>query len=167
MPRGPRNLRIAADGVGLTQFGGVTLIEHFFQRIGLQGALSQHIRFAQRNNRYSVSESLKALLYPLVLGLGRIETTEPLRYNGVFHYLAGLPGYPEATSLRRFLERVARAGRNAPVQLDDRWGRGVLGPAARAIFDLDSTVLTVYGRQERAEVGYNPQKRGRPSYLPL
>jgi len=32
---------------------------------------------------------------------------------------------------------------------------------------LDSTVLTVYGRQQRAEVGYNPKKRGRRSYLPL
>jgi Transposase DDE domain group 1 len=165
MHRGPRNLRIAADGVGLTQFGGVALLEQFFQRIRLQGALWQHIRFAQRNNRYSVSESLKALLYPLVLGLGRIETTE-LRHNGVFHYLAGLPGYPQATSLRRFLERFARLGRKAFVQLHDRWRAAMLGPSARAIFDLDSTVLTVYGRQEQAEVGYNPKKRGRPSYLP-
>src|SRR3972149_2769115 len=125
MPRGPRNLRIANNGVGLTQFGGVALIEQFFQRVGLQGALSDHIRFAQRNSRYSISESLEALIYPLLLGLGRIETSRPLRYNGVFHYLAGLPGYPEATSLRRFLERFARSGRQAPVQLDDRWGRGV------------------------------------------
>ncbi len=167
MPRGPRKLRIATDGAGLTQLGGVALIEQFFQRIGLQGAISRHIRFAQRNNRYSISESLKALLYPLVLGLGRIETTEPLRYNGVFHYLAGLPGYPEATSLRRFLQRFARAGRNAFVKLHDSWRAGMDGQSARVIFDLDSTVLTVYGRQERAEVGYNPKKRGRPSYLPL
>ena len=83
MRRGPRNLRITADGVGLTQFGGVALLEQFFQRIRLQGALWRHVRFAQRNNRYSISESLEALLYPLILGLGRIETTEPLRYNGV------------------------------------------------------------------------------------
>ena len=121
MPRGPRNLRIAHNGVGLTQFGGVALIEQFFQRVGLQGALSDHIRFVQRNTRYSISESLKALIYPLILGLGRIETTEPLRYNGVFHYLAGLPGYPEATSLRRFLERFAVAGRNALLKLHDTW----------------------------------------------
>src|SRR3989442_8750322 len=167
MARGPRNLRVAADGVGLTQFGGVALIEQFFQRIHLQGALWRHVRFAQRNNRYSISESLKALLYPLVLGLGRIETTEPLRSNGVFHYLADLPGYPEATSLRRFLERFARAGRKALLRLHDRWRTAMLGRPARAIFDLDSTVLTVYGHQERAEVGYNPKKRGRRSYLPL
>ncbi len=30
--------------------------------------------------------------------------------------------------------------------------------------DIDSTVATVYGKQEGAEVGYNPNKRGRPSY---
>jgi hypothetical protein len=167
MARGPRKLRVAANGVGLTQFGGVALIEHFFRRIGLQGALSRHIRFVQRNNRYSISESLKALLYPLILGLGRIETTEPLRHNGVFQYLAGLPGYPDATTLRRFLERFARSGRKAFLQLHDRWRTAMLGQPARAIFDLDSTVLTVYGRQERAEVGYNPKKRGRRSYLPL
>lgn len=167
MPRGPRNLRIAHDGVGLTQFGGVALIEQFLQRIGLQGALADHIRFTQRNNRYSISESLEALLYPLILGLGRIETTEPLRHNGVFHYLAGLPGYPDATTLRRFLDRFARRGRKSLVRLHDTWRAAMLGQPRQAIFDLDSTVLTVYGRQERAEVGYNPKKRGRPSYLPL
>ncbi len=164
MARGPRKLRVSADGIGLTQFGGVALID---QRIRLQGALWRHVRFAQRNNRYSISECLKALLYPLVLGLGRIETTEPLRYNGVFHYLAGLPGYPEATSLRRFLLRFARAGRPALLKLHDAWRAAMLGESIRPIFDLDSTVLTVYGRQERAAVGYNPKKRGRPSYLPL
>ncbi len=167
MARGPRKLRIATDGVGLTQFGGVALIEQFFRRIGLQGHLSRQVRFAQRNNRYSISECLEALIYPLVLGLGRIETTEPLRHNGVFHYLAGLPGYPEATSLRRFLERFAPAGRHALLKLHDGWRAQMLGRSKRVIFDLDSTVLTVYGRQERAEVGFNPRKRGRPSYQPL
>jgi hypothetical protein len=145
----------------------VALIEQFFQRIHLQGALWRHVRFAPRNNRYSISESLEALLYPLILGLGRIETTEPLRHNGVFHYLAGLPGYPDATTLRRFLDRFARRGRNSLVKLHDVWRAAMLGEPSRAGFDLDSTVLTVYGRQERAEVGYKPKKRGRPSYLPL
>ena len=167
MARGPRNLRVSMDGVGLTQFGGVTLVEQFFQRIGLRGSLSQRIRFTQRNNRYSISESLEALLYPLVLGLSRIETTEPLRYNGVFHYLAGLPGYPDATTLRRFLDRFAHRGRNSFLKLHDAWRVAMLGQPSQAILDLDSTVLTVYGHQERAEVGYNPKKRGRPSYLPL
>src|SRR5262249_7377852 len=43
---------------------------------------------------------------------GFVLAAHPLRSNGVFHYLAGLPGYPQASSLRRFLERFARSGRN-------------------------------------------------------
>jgi len=34
------------------------------------------------------------------------------------------------------------------------------------VLELDSTVETVYGSQEGAEVGYNPQKPGRSSYPP-
>jgi hypothetical protein len=33
--------------------------------------------------------------------------------------------------------------------------------------DLDSSVLPGYGKQEKAEVGYNPGKKGRPSHHPL
>ncbi len=35
------------------------------------------------------------------------------------------------------------------------------------IFDLDSTVVTVFGHQDGAEVGYNPRYRGKRSYNPL
>ena len=38
---------------------------------------------------------------------------------------------------------------------------------SRLIFDLDSSVVTVFGRQEHAEVGYNPRYRGKRSYNPL
>ena len=43
----------------------------------------------------------------------------------------------------------------------------MLGQPTQTVFDLDSTVLTVHGRQEQAQVAYNPKNRGRPSYLPL
>jgi hypothetical protein len=35
------------------------------------------------------------------------------------------------------------------------------------IFDVDSSVLPVYGKPQQARIGYNPIKRGRPSYHPL
>jgi len=61
-------------------------------------------------------------------------------------------------------------GRNKLVRLHDRWRSDMLGrPCVKPmlIFDLDTTVLTVYGRQQGAAVGFNPHKRGRPSYVPL
>jgi hypothetical protein len=35
------------------------------------------------------------------------------------------------------------------------------------VSDLDSTVVTVFGNQEDAAVGYNPRYRGKKSYDPL
>jgi hypothetical protein len=40
-------------------------------------------------------------------------------------------------------------------------------PRTSFIFDLDSTVLVLYGKQEKARIGYHPIKHGRPSYHPL
>lgn len=170
MARGPKNLRVSFAGRTLTHFGGLVLFHRFIQRLGLRTLLGRRVWFSQRNNRYSVGESLLALLYPIILGLGRIETTQLLRRNGVFQYLTGLPAYPDPQTLRRFLLRFAEEGREHLVRLHDDLRTTLLQeptPPGSVIFDLDSTVLTVYGRQGGAEIGFNPHKHGRPSYLPL
>jgi hypothetical protein len=170
MARGPRKLRIAFGATTLTHYGGVYLLHRFLTRIGFKRALGQDIQLAQRNNRYSVGQMLLALLYPMVLGLERIETSQLLRQNGVFQYLTGLPSYPDATSLRRFLLRVAPKALPRLRSLHDRFLHRFTvrpRPPTRVIFDVDSTVLVVYGKQEQARIGYNPIKRGRPSYHPL
>src|SRR5216683_2738110 len=170
MPRGPRKLAIEFGATGLTHYGGVYLLHRFLSRVGFKDAIAREIRLAQRNNRYSVGEMLLALLYPMLLGLDRIDTTQLLRQNGVFQYLTGLPSYPDATTLRRFLLRVAPIALPKLRALHDRFLHRMtllLEPPARVIFDVDSTVLVVYGKQEQARIGYNPVKRGRPSYHPL
>jgi len=164
--RGPRNLRIRFDADALTHYGGAILVHEFLQRIGLRAQLWRHVRFSQRNNRYRISETLLAILYPIILGMERLEASEPLKHNGVFQYLTGLPGYPDPTSLRRFLRRFAEAGRAGLLRVHDRYQQAMLAPLRpQPIVDLDASVLTVYGRQQKSAVGYNPRKRGRPSYL--
>lgn len=46
---------------------------------------------------------LLALVYPIVLGLDRIETASLLRSDGTFQYLTGLQSFPDPQTLRRFL----------------------------------------------------------------
>jgi Transposase DDE domain group 1 len=170
MARGPRKLFIAFGSTTLTHYGGVYLCHRFLTRIGFKRALGQDVQLAQRNNRYSVGEMLLALLYPMILGLERIETSQLLRQNGVFQYLTGLPSYPDAQTLRRFLLRVAPTTLTKLRTLHDRFLHRFTvrpRPPTRIIFDVDSTVLVVYGQQEQARIGYNPIKRGRPSYHPL
>jgi hypothetical protein len=40
-------------------------------------------------------------------------------------------------------------------------------PRSRLVFDLDSTVVTVFGHQDGAAVGYHPRQRGQRSSDPL
>src|SRR5450759_3307631 len=87
MARGPRQLAVPFGAKNLTHSGGVYLLHRFLSRIGFKRAIAQHIRIKQRNNRYSAGEMLLAILYPMILGLERLETTRLLRQNGVFQYL--------------------------------------------------------------------------------
>src|SRR5438128_7518513 len=169
MPRGPRALAVAFGASSLTHYGGVYLLHRFLTRIGFKQAVAMELRFAQWNNRYSVGEMLLALLYPMILGLERLETTQLLRQNGVFQYLTGLPSYPEATTLRRFLLRAAPTALPKLRALHDRFLRRMAvqpRPWTRLIFDIDSTVLVVYGHQEQARIGYNPSSGGAPRITP-
>lgn len=170
MKRSPKGLKIEFSGRSLTHFGGLSLLQKYFQKINLRYLLNRHLAFAQRNNRYCIAEEVLALLYPIILGLGRIETFHLLRHNGVFQYLTGLPAYPNPTTLRRFLLRMAPLALGQLRKLHDKMLLTMIQkPTAprKIIFDLDSTVLPLYGRQEFAAIGYNPAKKGRPSYHPL
>jgi hypothetical protein len=111
-----------------------------------------------------------ALLYPLVLGLDRIETASLLRSNGTFPYLIGLPNFPDPQTLRRFLLQAPPRFWEHLHRVKDRLLYHFLHQPAhrsRLVFDLDSTVVTVFGHQDGAAVGYNPRHRGKRSYDPL
>jgi hypothetical protein len=167
---GPKNLTISFTENALTHFGGIYLLFLFFKKLHLKTLLYNETRFIQRNNQYTVSEQILSLIYPISLGFGRIETTQLLKRNGVFQYLTGLPAFPDPTTLRRFLLRMAPLVLPKVRKLHDRLLSSMsLKPKLpmRIIFDLDSTVLVLYGKQEMAHVGYNPKKPGRPSYHPL
>ena len=87
MPKGPRKLVITFGNQTLTHYGGVYLLHRFLTRIGLKNAIATEIRFIQRNKRYTVGELLLAILYPIILGLERIETTQstPTGYARRWH----------------------------------------------------------------------------------
>jgi Transposase DDE domain group 1 len=113
---------------------------------------------------------LLALIYPIILGLDRLETASFLRSNGTFQYLTGLPNYPDPQSLRRFLLQAPPEFQAQLRRFNNRLLQRFIHPPehrSRLILDLDSTVVTVFGRQEGTAVGYHPRYRGKRSYDPL
>ncbi len=170
MRRAPRNLRIACDHRGLTHFGGAYFFHEFLQVLQVRDFLARHLAYSRRNHRYSLSQMILALVYPIVLGLDRLETASFLRFNGTFQYLTGLPSFPDPQTLRRFLHQAPDSFLEQMHRVNDRLLQSFIHRPqhrSRLIFDLDSSVVTVFGRQQKAEVGYNPRYRGKRSYNPL
>ena len=170
MRRSPRNVRIAWNHRGLTHYGGVLFFHEFVRVLQLRDFLSRHLEDFRLHFRYTLSQVILALVYPIVLGLDRLETAALLQSNGTFQYLTGLPSYPDPQTLRRFLLHAPPEFRQQLHRFNDRLLRRFIHQPehrSRLILDLDSTVVTVFGRQEGAEVGYNPRYRGKRSYDPL
>ena len=170
MRAGARNIQVKFNAARLTHFGGIYLLHQFLQHIRLRSYLCHHLSYDQRNNRYTLTELLLALIYPMILGLEKIEVSALLKTNGVFQYLTGLPSFPNPTTLRRFLTRCAplllpelRAVHN------DLRAHFLCLPYTPSSFwiDCDSTARTLYGNQEGALKGYNPSHPGKKSYHPL
>ena len=154
----------------MTHFGGMWLIQRFCNKLGLKKLLQGYVRPSQRHSQYRPSELVLALLYAVIMGLRRINKTDILQYNGAFLEMLGLKRFPDQSTLRRFLKRLPPKSIRQFARLHDSLRAHLFAlPHQRTslVFDVDSTVLIIYGRAEGARVGYNPKKRGRRSYHPL
>lgn len=171
MPRsGARNIKIAFSSGMLSHFGGIYLFHQFLQQLQVRTFISRRLSYKQRNNLYSVSETILALIYPMILGLEKIEVATLLKTNGIFQYLTGLPTFPDPTTLRRFLVRSPSDLLQPLWKVHNSLRKYFIArPSTRPSYciDFDSTARTLYGHQEGVVKGYNPGHIGKKSYHPL
>ena len=170
MPYLPRNIKISCNHRGLTHYGGIYFFQEFLRVLQFRHCLARRLGDFRSRHDYTLSQIILALIYPIILGLDRLESASFLRPDETFQYLTGLPSYPDPQTLRRFLLQAPPEFR----QQLHRFNNWLLQHfihlpehRSRLILDLDSTVVTVFGRQEGAAVGYNPRYRGKRSYDPL
>jgi len=165
-----RNVRFSFEEHGLSHFGGMWLIQAFCKKLSLRRLLQRHVPISQRKSAYHFAELILALIYSIIMGLRRINKTEILQYNGAFLLMLGLSKFPDQSTLRRFLARLFTRDIRQIVRLHDSLRAQLFALPYRRhslIFDIDSIVVVLYGKQEKAKVGYNPKKPGRRSYHPI
>jgi hypothetical protein len=155
----------------LTGFAGLVAFHEFVQRLGVERLLDERLTLRHIGTRYGNGRLLLAMIYGLVVGLERLQDTALLRFDSVLLKALGWAAFPVQSTLSRFLRkftgRAVDTLEKAGVELLDRFRGGWKGFSTIHL-DLDSHVRTVYGRTlEGAARGYNPNKRGRPSYHPL
>lgn len=170
MRRTPRNLKICFTDRAQTHFGGLYFLQQFVGLLQLRHRLAQVLPDHRVRTRYSTPQAILAIVYPIVLGLNRLEAGYFLQSNGIFQYLTGLPQFPNPTTLRRFLYHAPEVWQQHVGGLTDRLTAGLLQHPhrrSRLLFDLDSTSLLVYGAHEQARYARNARGRSTPCYEPL
>lgn len=171
MPRGLRKFHFAFGKTGLTRWGGLSLFTQFCKSLGLRRFLQLYVHWPDYHHRsYHPADLFMSHVFAIVAGIGRVENTQSLIHNGLIPAILGLPEFPHRDTLRTFLWRFNFQNLQSLQQAHDKFRTKVfnrLGLLYSAIIDADMTVLTVFGHQESAQMGYNPRYHGKRSYAPL
>jgi hypothetical protein len=99
----------------------------------------------------------------ILAGHHRYSHITGLRGDGVSPQILGMSKIVSEDALRRALARIS-------AEESQNWLRPQLLSSVQAaletpwVLDIDTTIKTLFGKQEGAEVSYNPHKPGRPSH---
>ncbi len=159
----PYNTKAVFDRNDLTKAGGYGMFVWFCDRFGLSQLLSR-IRIKKRKSEYSVLDLNLLMIDMIVLGIQRISHIETWGPDALLPALRGHKSLPHPTSFFRHMESYTEKNIAQLEEVQKEALKRGLRPDDNAVLDMDSTVITVYGNQERSKIGYNPHKKGRPSY---
>ncbi|HZL94411.1 MAG TPA: IS1380 family transposase [Vicinamibacterales bacterium] len=157
------------DLPGATALGGINQLGRFLLKLELEKRLA--VRFRDAKARWSgwrLDRVIGILLDAYFAGIERLYHFEDLETEPLLCARHGVERLPDLNTLYRDLRRFEDP--ELLTALCDVL-REIVVEALRkqplVTLDIDSTVETLYGRQEGAEIGPNPHKPGRPSYHPL
>ncbi len=157
------------SGRNMTGFGGAELIRRALEAFRISERFEEIGKGIKKRMRgYRVVELFESVIYGIMLGYGRPWHMRELRWDRVFLRIIGWERFPSQSTLSRFFGRMKVGVADKIEQMNRELVWLWRGKKLKDVtLDLDSHVITVYGEQQRASVGYNPKKRGRKSYHPL
>ncbi|MCI0410039.1 MAG: IS1380 family transposase [Acidobacteria bacterium] len=157
------------DLTGATSLGGLNHLAGFLRGLQIDRKLAERFRSVKaRWCRWRLDRVLRVFLDAHFAGIERLYHFEDLETEPLLCAQHRVDRLPDLKTLYRDLRRFEEPGMLASLHAVSQEVVGrTLGRQKRVVLEIDSTVETLYGRQEGAEVGPNPHKPGRVSYHPL
>jgi hypothetical protein len=158
-------VRVAWDPEAeVTPFGQLVFFVEFLKTAGIFDAWVKECPLSYTShNAPKVRDVLGTTMLSILAGHRRYAHITSIRSDRVTPELLGMDKVMSEDSVRRALAALdpeeaetwakAHLRRCWEPLLDEPW-----------ILDIDTTVKPLYGHQEGAKIGYNPQKPGRPSH---
>ncbi len=148
----------------VTPFGQLPFFIDYLKQAGLFDAWVADCPLSLTSpNAPKKRDLLGTVLLSVLAGHRRYAHITTLRCDAVNPPLLGMRKIVSEDAVRRGLAKIDEANGLPWLQTHlDYCTAPLLGEPW--VLDMDSTVKTLYGHQEGAEVGYNPAKPGRPSH---
>jgi hypothetical protein len=169
IPQRSRNIKVTFNGGQLTNFSGILPLFTFMKKLKVDHVFSRMLSMPERpNTQFSMSQVLMSILLGLLSGQNRFTKIESFTHDPLVKKLVHLKKHLDKDTLIGKIKRFRFRQTNELLEINGWLSRKVHGrlPVRHDILDMDSSVRTVYGHQEGAQKGYNPQ-RGKKSYHPL
>jgi hypothetical protein len=151
-------------GAAATPHGQLVFFAEFLATTGVFEQWVSSCPLAYRSgNAPGKRDVLGTLMLGLLAGHRRYAHITALRGDAVAAQALGMNKVVSEDALRRALERIDETASSA-------WMRPALMHSVRQaldkpwVLDIDASIKPLYGRQEGAELGYNPAKPARPSH---
>lgn len=155
-----------ADDEKITLSAMAPQLIDFLKVLGIKELVEKEVNIDKRKSTYTPSCLSRLLILQNILGYDRIESSRTLNLDDHYKEKLEIKDYPDPETLRDELRRYTLENIGELFIVNKKLLELLAKQEEPQYIDLhmDSKVVTVYGDQENAEVGYNPQKKGRKSY---
>lgn len=151
----------------VTPWGGLRLVQEMLLRMKFRDALAASGMPQPGSNRgYDSAVMMEAFLVCVWIGGVRFSHTSVVRFDEALRQIFSWKRVASVSTFTRWFRRFKREEVDQVFGHLSRWFWDQLSPRTITL-DLDSSVVTRYGQQEGAMVGYSRQKFGKPSHRPL
>lgn len=166
----PLSISTEFTGKNLTPYGGMILFGKFFEVIKIRKWVDEKIKIKKkRNSGYEITDLFLSLLYLILSGIERISHAEVFKTDEVYRQIIGVVKVASSVTFWRFLRKFNLRNIVKIRQMNENLLSFLckIKQYTEWILDFDLSVYPVFGKHEGAEIGYNPKRKGSPSYYPL
>ena len=154
-----RFLRVGVQGSRVTSNGGLILVRELDERLGFSELIDEHLTDSRANNaRFSFADLLRQSVYSRLAGYEDVNDAERLSQDPTFRLIGSEKTWERGAALTSRLqtfetEMLAKVENFVGLA---RINRELIGKVEafqwhyRAVLDMDSTEIPVYGEQEQS-----------------
>jgi hypothetical protein len=179
MKSSTKKIKIQSTTKGLSAQAGMIPVVHFLKKHQLYKKLNQLLGLERAcNAKWQLSDAVYLTTTATIAGARALSSVKTIWADSVLREIDGWESIPDDTTLSRVFKQCTNSEIEALQGLNHSqrhkiWNQLFLHNKASLKrrkshwVDIDSTVKTVYGKQEGAEKGFNTHKKGAYSYHPL